>query len=70
MRIGLEKRGDSFSLFVSLKGEPMHQAGPPMVLHVDGPFYVGIGFCSHLPATSDAAVLSKVVLDNSAGNVH
>ena len=69
-RIGIEKRGDSFALFASLEGEPMHQFGPPIVLHLDAPFYVGIGFCSHLPDKSDTAVLSNVVLENSAGKVH
>ena len=69
-RIGIEKHGDSFALFVSLEGEPMHQFGPPTHLHIDGPFYVGIGFCSHLPDKSDTAVLSDIVLENSAGNVH
>lgn len=69
-RIGIEKRGDAIAIFVSLKGEPMHQFGPPIQLHFDGPFYVGIGFCSHLPATLDTAVLSDVVLANSAGQVH
>jgi hypothetical protein len=69
-RIGIEKRGDFFALFVSMAGEPMHQFGPPMTLHLDGPFYVGIGFCSHLPDKSDTAVLSDVVLENSAGKVH
>ena len=68
-RIGIEKRGDSFALFVSLEGEPMHQFGPPIILHIDGPFFVGIGFCSHLPTTSDTAVLSNVVLENAAGKV-
>jgi hypothetical protein len=68
-RIGIEKHGDSFSLFVSLEGEPMHQFGPPVTLHLEGPFYVGIGFCSHLPDKSDTAVLSDVVLENSAGRV-
>lgn len=68
-RIGIEKRGDSFALFVSLEGEPMHQFGPPITLHLVAPFYVGIGFCSHLPATSDTAILSHVVLENSAGRV-
>jgi hypothetical protein len=48
----------------------MHQFGPPIHLHFDGPFYVGIGFCSHLPATLDTAVASDVVLENSAGKVH
>jgi hypothetical protein len=68
-RIGIEKRGDAFALFVSLEGEPMHQFGPPITLHLDEPFYVGIGFCSHLPVTSDTAVLSNVVLENAAGRV-
>jgi hypothetical protein len=30
---------------------------------------VGIGFCSHLPATPDSAVLSNILLENSAGAV-
>ena len=68
-RIGIEKRGDSIALFISLQGEPMHQFGPPINLHFDEPFYVGIGFCSHLPDKSDTAVLSNVVLENSAGKV-
>ena len=68
-RIGLEKHGDSFALFVGLEGEPMHQFGPPIQLHIDGPFYVGIGFCSHLPDKSDTAVLSDVVLESSAGKI-
>ncbi len=69
-RVGIEKHGDSFALFVSLEGEPMHQFGPPIDLHIDGPFYIGIGFCSHLPETSDTAVLSDVVLENSAEHLH
>src|SRR6202167_4654515 len=68
-RIGIEKRADSFALFVSLEGEPMHQFGPPIQLHLDEPFYVGIGFCSHLPDKSDTAVISNVVLANSADKV-
>ena len=68
-RIGIEKRGDSFALFVSVDGEPMHQFGAPIALHLDSPFYVGIGFCSHLPDKADTAVLSNVVLVNKAGRV-
>ena len=68
-RIGIEKRGDEFALFLSVDGEPMHQFGPPMLLHIDGPFYVGIGFCSHVPEKSDTAVLSKIVFVNAAGKV-
>ena len=68
-RIGIEKRGDSFALFVSLEGEPMHQFGAPVHLHLEGPFYVGIGFCSHLPDKSDGATLTNVVLKNKAGKL-
>jgi hypothetical protein len=69
-RIGIEKNGDSFTLYISQKGEPMHQSGPPVTLHFDGPFYVGLGFCSHTPDKSDTTVLANVVFENSAGKVH
>jgi hypothetical protein len=68
-RIGIEKRGDSFSLWVSLEGEPMHQFGPAIQLKLAEPFYVGIGFCSHLPDKGDTAVISNVMLQNAAGKV-
>jgi hypothetical protein len=68
-RIGIEKRGNRFSLFVSLEGEPMTQYGPPIELELEEPFYVGIGFCSHLPDVVDTATLSNVVLVNKAGKV-
>lgn len=69
IRIGIEKLGDTFTLFVSLDGEPMHPVGTTAALHLDAPFYVGIGFCSHVPDKLDTAVLSHVVLENSAGKV-
>ena len=68
-RIGIQKQGDVFTVWISMHGEPMHQVGEPVKLVIDGPFYVGLGFCSHLPATKDSAVLSGVVLANSAGMV-
>ncbi len=68
-RIGIEKRGNAIALHVSLEGEPMHQFGAPIELPFTEPFYVGIGFCSHLPDQSDTAILSDVVLENSAGKV-
>ncbi len=68
-RIGIEKRGNKFSLLVSLEGEPMTQYGPPIELEIKEPFYVGIGFCSHLPDVVDTAVLSNLVLVNKAGKV-
>jgi hypothetical protein len=68
-RIGIEKHGDSIAIFVSFTGEPMHQLGPPITLHFDAPFYAGIGFCSHLPATPDSGVFSDVILETKAGRV-
>ena len=68
-RIGIEKHGDDFQLYVSVAGEPLHALGPPMHLHIDGPFYAGIGFCSHLPDKADTTVLSHVALENAAGKV-
>ena len=69
-RIGIEKHGDSFALYISVRGEPMHQFGPPIVLAFHEPFYVGIGFCSHYPATVETGVLSNVVLENAAGKMN
>ena len=68
-RIGIEKHGDDFTLYVSVNGEPMHPYGNPIHLHLDGPFYVGIGFCSHQPAEVGTGLLSDVVLKNKAGKV-
>jgi hypothetical protein len=56
-------------LYISVTGEPMHQFGPPVQLHFDGPFYVGIGFTSHLPVTMDSGAFSNVLLENEAGDL-
>lgn len=69
IRIGIEKKGDTFTLYVGAKGEPLHAVGTTAELHIDGPFYVGIGFCSHIPDKADTAVLSNVVFENVAGKV-
>ena len=68
-RIGIEKHGNSIMLFVSMDGEPMNQFGSPIQLNINEPFYVGIGFCSHLPDKADTALLSNVVLINVSGEV-
>ncbi|MGB4900133.1 MAG: hypothetical protein WBP00_05110 [Saprospiraceae bacterium] len=69
MRIGIEKKGDYFTVYLSMSGEPMQQYGTPVELHMDGPFYVGIGFCSHQPVTVDKTILSNIVMVNSAGKI-
>jgi hypothetical protein len=69
MRIGIEKSGESYAMFISLNGEPMHQLGNPIKLTFKEPFYVGIGFCSHIPDKVDTAILSNVILENAAGKL-
>jgi hypothetical protein len=69
LRLGIEKHGDEFTLYLSMNGEPMQLYGKPVKLNFDKPFYVGIGFCSHQPVTVDTAVLSNVVLENAAGKI-
>jgi hypothetical protein len=69
IRLGIEKHGDAFAIYLSVAGEPMKQYGEPLHLQIDGPFYVGIGFCSHLPDKVDTAILSKVILENASGKI-
>ena len=66
-RIGIEKKEDSIALYVSVNGGAMQQLGQKIKLHFDGPFYVGLGFCSHLPAKVDEVVFSNLVLENKSG---
>ena len=65
-RLRIEKRGDQFTMFLSFHGEPLHPAGATTRLHLDGPFYVGLGVCSHDKDASETAVFSNVVLEQLA----
>lgn len=58
----LEKRGDTLTLFLSRTGEPLHQVGASIKLHLNGPFYVGLGVAAHDASTTDRAVFSHVRL--------
>ena len=64
--VRLEKRGDTFTLYLSMHGEPLHQVGASTKLHLEGPFYVGIGLTSHDAATTDKVVFSHVRLETPA----
>lgn len=61
-RIRLEKRGDTFTMFLSNSGEPLHQVGASVKLHLQEPFYVGIGVCSHNKDVTEKAIFSSVEL--------
>ena len=60
--VRLAKRGDTITLFVSLKGEPLHQVGASTKLHFAEPFYVGLGVCSHRDGALEKAAFSHVEL--------
>jgi Tol biopolymer transport system component len=61
-RVRLEKRGDTFTMFVGNRGEGLRQVGASIKLHMEGPFYVGLGVCSHNPTAVETAVFSHVEL--------
>ena len=58
----LERRGDTVTMFVAQRGESLHQVGASIKLHLDGPFYAGLGVCAHSPKAMEKAVFSHVEL--------
>jgi len=64
--VRLQKRGDIVTLFLSMKGEPLHQAGASIKLHLKEPFYVGLGAVSHDVATTDKVEFAHVSLQPPA----
>jgi TolB protein len=61
-RMRLEKRGDTITLFLSMHGEPLHQAGASTKLHFDGTFYAGLGMCARKKDNVDQATFAHVEL--------
>jgi TolB protein len=59
-RLRLEKRGDTITMFLSMGSEPLHQVGASISLHFDGPFYAGIGVCSHNKDVTERATFSNL----------
>ncbi len=60
--VRLEKRGDTITLFISMKGEPLHQVGASIKLHFAEPFYAGLGVCAHRDGALERAAFSGVEL--------
>ena len=61
--VRIEKHGDTFTLFLSRKGEPLQQVGASVTLHFKEPFYVGLGAVSHDVKTTDVVEFSHVSLE-------
>ncbi|MGA7522583.1 MAG: hypothetical protein WBW84_08870 [Acidobacteriaceae bacterium] len=62
-RLRLIKRGDTFTMELSMDGEPLHPVGASIQLHLQEPFYLGIGVCSHDPTRVEKAVFSHVTIE-------
>jgi TolB protein len=61
-RVRIEKRGDAFTLYLSMHGEPLHAVGASIELHLKEPFYVGLGVVSHDVDTVDQVEFARVRL--------
>ena len=64
--VKLEKRGDTITMFLSNHGEPLHQAGASIKLHLEGTFYAGLGVCSHEDGIVENATFAHVKLEATA----
>lgn len=63
VRVGVEKRGDYFSFWISDNGEALHPAGGSFRLPLTEPFYVGLAVSAHDDTTIEQAEFSKVELE-------
>jgi TolB protein len=64
--IQIVKQGDVFTMYLSMKGEPLHPVGASVELHLEEPFYVGLGAVSHDANTTDKVDFARVTLARSA----
>jgi dipeptidyl aminopeptidase/acylaminoacyl peptidase len=62
-RLRIEKRGDFIYMFLaSAAGETLRTSGASIRIPMQGPFYIGIGVCSHDKDLLEKAVFSNVEL--------
>jgi catechol 2,3-dioxygenase-like lactoylglutathione lyase family enzyme/WD40 repeat protein len=64
--VRIEKRGATFTLLLSMRGEPLHPVGASVVLPFKEPFYAGLGALSHDVNTVDSIEFSHVTLERPA----
>jgi TolB protein len=61
--IRIEKRGDQFQMFAAAAGEELKPTGEPFKLHLDEPFYIGLGVCSHDNGKLETVEFTKVKIE-------
>jgi hypothetical protein len=65
--IGIEKRGEKFQMLAAVEGGELQPAGKPFKLHLEEPFYIGLGVCPHDDAALATVEFSNVTIDLSGG---
>lgn len=65
LRIRIERRGDTFTLFAGAPGEELKASGPATVALQD-PVYVGLAMCSHDANVLETAVFANVKIEKPA----
>jgi len=65
VRIRIERRGNTFTIFTGKPGDALTAGGSQMVTLTD-PVYVGLGVCSHDANVLETAVFSNVTLQQPA----
>lgn len=67
-RARIEKRGNMVYVFVAGEGEELHPSGGSMQVSFDGPFYAGLGVCSHDKNAVEKVAFSNVDLSTGSGS--
>lgn len=65
LRIRIERRGDTFTMYAGAPGEELKASGPATVSLQD-PVYVGLAMCSHDANVLETAVFSNLVIEKPA----
>jgi TolB protein len=60
--VRFEKRGDEFQMWANAEGGELQPIGKPFRFHLDEPFYIGLGVCSHDNNKLETVEFSNVVI--------
>jgi TolB protein len=60
--VRIEKRGDEFQMWAAAEGKELQPVGKPYRLHLEEPFYVGLGVCSHDDNKLETVEFSNVLI--------
>ena len=64
-RLRIVKKGSRFTMYFGKPGADLKSSGPVEFVTLQGPFYVGLGVCSHVATTLETAVFSNVKLEEN-----